>query len=332
MRLLAGDIGGTKTLLRIVERRGTALTVLHEARFASRAFPQFDPLIARYLHEAGELAHGIACACLGIAGPVRHDPAGSRAEITNLPWRLDTQALGALTGIPRILLINDFEAIGHGVGHLSAAQLHSVQDVPAQPGGVRLIIGAGTGLGVALWLPDDKGGRVLPSQGGHAGFAPADAQQDALLEYLRPPLGRVSWEHVVSGPGLVRIHEFLHRRAGAGAERLAAIAASTDPAAAIAAAAADGDVLCRDAVALFSQLYGRVAGDLALVSLPAGGVYLAGGIAPKLLGAEFVGDFMAGFLDKGSMNALMPHFPVMVITDPEVGVIGAAVYAAQAAR
>lgn len=335
MKVLAGDIGGTKTLLRVVEQRGADFTVLHETRFASQQFEQFEQLFARYLHEAGELAHDVVCATLGVAGPIRHERGRSSAEITNLPWRLGSDALSALSRIPRVYLINDFEAIGFGLGQLGPSDVARLQDAPTRDARVRLIVGAGTGLGVALHLlQDDHTQRVLPSQGGHMGFAPADALEDALLHYWRSRLDRVSWEHVVSGPGLVRIYEFLHHRlAPPDDAQYRAVFASGDPAAAIADAAAGGEAVCMQTLDLFTRLYGRVTGDLALASLPFGGVYLAGGIAPKLLDHLHNGPFIDGFRDKGPMSPLMRDIPVMIITDPTVGVRGAAVYAAlQASR
>lgn len=328
MKVLAGDIGGTKTLLRIVERRDAGFTVMHEARYLSQRYAHFETLLMEYLRSAGELAHGTVCAALGVAGPVLHDQGRSNAEITNLPWRLDSAALSALSGIPRVYLLNDFEAIGFGLGLLAATDQARLQEAPIRDRGTRLIVGAGTGLGVALQLQDGEARRVWPSQGGHMAFAPADELEDALLHYWRPRLVRMSWEHVVSGPGVVRIYEFLHHRlVPADDTHYQAVLASDDPAAAIADAALRGETVCVQTLMLFTRLYGRVTGDLALATLPFGGVYLAGGIAPKLLDCLRNGHFLSGFRDKGPMTPLMSDIPVTIITDPTVGVRGAAVYA-----
>lgn len=328
MKVLAGDIGGTKTLLRIVEQREDEFTILHEARFASQQYERFETLLTEYLQAAGTLARRVVCAALGVAGPIIHEQGRSSAQITNLPWRLDSAALSALSGIPRVYLINDFEAIGFGLGQLGAADLVCLQGAVNRDARMRLVVGAGTGLGVALHLQNGDTQQVLPSQGGHLAFAPTDALEDALLHYWRPRLERMSWEHVVSGPGIVRIYEFLHHRLMPPDDaHYHAVFTSADPAAAIADGAAHGETVCVQALDMFIRLYGRVAGDLALATLPFGGVYLAGGIAPKLLDYLRNDQFMAAFRDKGPMRSLMSNIPVTIITDPTVGVRGAAVYA-----
>lgn len=328
MKVLAGDIGGTKTVLRIVDAGGQK--VLHESRYSSQEYDEFDSMITGYLKSAGDLASEISRACLGVAGPILRNDAHSVAEVTNLPWQLDNLALASLTGIPAVYLINDFEAIGYGIGSLGRDQLFFLQDKAPRPHAARLIVGAGTGLGVAL-LRDDDGMQVLPSQGGHTSFAPANRLEDELLGYWRPSLGRVSWEHLVSGPGLVRIYDFLHHRDGADDNaRHREIMASADHAAAITSAAEAGDELCEEALSLFVRFYGRATGDLALVGLPFGGVYLAGGIAPKIAGRLADGTFMEAFHEKGVMTTLMESFPVAVVLDPLVGITGAAVYGANA--
>ena len=328
MKVLAGDIGGTKTLLRVVEWLDAAFTVVHEARYPSQRYTHFDTLLMEYLKTAGDLARGIVCAALGVAGPVLHDQGRSRAAITNLPWQLDNAALSDLCGIPRVHLINDFEAIGFGLGLLAATDQARLQEAPIHDRATRLIVGAGTGLGMALQQQEGTAWRVLPSQGGHMAFSPADELEDALLHYWRPRLVRMSWEHAVSGPGIVRIYEFLHQRLmPADDAHYQAVLASADPAAAIADGAQRGEPVCVQTLALFTRLYGRFTGDLALATLPFGGVYLAGGIAPKLLDCLRNGHFLSGFRDKGPMTPLMADFPVTIITDPTIGVRGAAVYA-----
>lgn len=328
VKVLAGDIGGTKTLLRIVEWRDAAFTVIHEARYPSQHYAHFETLFMEFMQAAGERARGVVCAALGVAGPVRHKEGRSRAEITNLPWRLDNAGLSDLCGIPRVYLINDFEAIGFGLGLLAVTDQARLQEAPIRNGATRLIVGAGTGLGVALQQQEGAAWRVSASQGGHMAFAPSDEIEDALLHYWRPRLVRMSWEHAVSGPGIVRIYEFLyHRLMPADDVHYRAVLASTDPAAAIAEGAQRGEAVCVQTLVLFTRLYGRFAGDLALVTLPFGGIYLAGGIAPKLLDCLRNGHFLSGFRDKGPMTPLMTDFPVTIITDPTVGVRGAAVYA-----
>lgn len=330
MKVLTGDIGGTKTLLRIVEINENALQVLHEKRYLSQDFTSFDTLISEYLHDVVAIRRGITCACFGVAGPVRHDLFHSVAHITNLPWMMDSRALAALTAIKIVYLINDFEAIGFGIGRLGEDQLTYLQKVPAARQATQLLVGAGTGLGVGLLLWDN-GLHVLPSQGGHVAFAPENPLEDALLHYLRPRLARVSWEHVVSGPGLVRLYEFLYGLHPADDALYEQIMASDDRAAAITTAAAADNSLCRRALSLFIRLYGRITGDLALVGLPFGGIFLAGGIAPKIVSGLADETFMEAFRAKGPMTSLMDTFPVAVVLDPFVGINGAAVYAASRA-
>jgi len=331
VKVLAGDIGGTKTLLRIAEVHGTQVEVLHEARYLSQDYPLFDSLLADYLREASTLTRGISRGCFGVAGPIRQEQGYRTAQITHLPWLLDERKLSALSGIPAVGLINDFEAIGFGVAGLAPQHLHTLQEGDGRAGDdMRLIVGAGTGLGVAQLLRHGNRTRVLASQGGHVGYAPGDALEDALLHYLRPREGRVSWEHVVSGPGLVRLYDFLyHYRAYHDDQRYRSVMGSDDPSAAVSAAAADGDELSTQTLALFVRLYGRVSGDLALASLAFGGVYLAGGIAPKILSMLATPVFIEAFRDKGPMTPLMSAFPVAVITDTHIGATGAALYAAE---
>ena len=323
MPILAGDIGGTKTLLQLKE----GAEVLFERRFDSNAFATFEDLLAIFLDQAAsEGLAELSAACIGVAGPVE----GRRAQVTNLPWRLDADALAARFGIPRLQLINDFQAVGYGLETLSDDDLRVLQVGRARPGAPRALIGAGTGLGegILVWSGDHY--EVLASEGGHVDFAPTDALQRALLAWLSERQPRVSYENIVSGPGLETLYRFhaAHFSAQASAELLAALDQGKGGAM-ISQAAGQGDVLAGRTLDMFVKIYGAQAGNLALTCLAAGGVYIAGGIAPRMSNRIGSGAFMAAFRDKGKMGELLTRYPVYLVMNPRVGLQGAAEVAAR---
>lgn len=322
--LLAGDIGGTKTLLRIGTAEGTPLL---QKSYASADYAGLAEILEAFLREAD--SPQLVAACLALAGPV----SWRRVKLTNLPWEVDADALAARFGIPRVTLINDFEAVGHGVAALQAADLLTLQAGTPQKHGTRVVVGAGTGLGVAWMSWRDGRYTVHPSEGGHMDFAPADATQYALLQYLQQRYGHVSFERIVSGPGLTAIFEFL-RDSGRGlpSAKLLAAMSEDDPAAAIAWAAQQGDEpVAQMALDLFVRVYGAFVGNLALLALPRGGIYVAGGIAAKITATMQCGDFMRAFLDKGRYTELLASLPLHIVTNPQVGLLGANLLAQQAA-
>lgn len=300
--VLAGDIGGTKTLLLLAEADG--LRPVKEERFENRDYPNFSAILARFLDN-----HRPTAACFAVAGPV----ADNRANMTNLPWTLDGHALAEELGLP-VRLINDFEAVGYGIDALTEADLETLQAGEPQPKGVRAVLGAGTGLGEGFMVWQGAGYKVFPSEGSHADFAPADEKQEGLLHYLREKYGHVSWERVVSGPGLAEIYVYL---GGGGAE----------PAAIAEAALAGTDSAAVEALEIFVSVYGAEAGNLALKLLPKGGLYVAGGIAPKILAKMKDGGFLEAFLAKGRFAGLLATIPVQVVKNPKVGLLGAALVA-----
>ena len=325
MRGIAADVGGTKTLLAVVEPGPDGRPhVLARRRYASAEWEDPYRLLADFA-AAEPAARGAEAACLAVAGPVETAGDGQRARVTNLPWRLEGAAVARALGVPRARLVNDFEAVVHGLDALAPAGLETLQPGEPCPGAPRAVIGAGTGLGMAAAVPAADGWRVLPSEGGHADFAPADAEQAALAEWLRERLGRVTAEHVLSGPGLGRILDFLCAREGAQpGPALAAALAAGDRAAAIGRAALAGeDPLAVRAVELFVRIYGARAGDLALLLLARGGVYVAGGIAPRLAPFFRAGGFLEAFRAKPPMEALLAAMPVHLVLDPEAGLLGA---------
>lgn len=320
MRVLAGDIGGTKTLLALLERGPDGLRVLVRERYESARHPGLAPIVRDFLARPDLPA--IDRAGFGVAGPV----VDGRCRVTNLPWEIDAAALQAELGLRHVALVNDFAAVAYGVTELGAGDLEVLQAGARDPHGPVALIGAGTGLGEAVLVPTPTGPRVLPSEGGHADLAPRDDTEIALLRFLLRRHHRVSYERIVSGPGLVTAYEFVI------AEGLAPELADTrarmaveDRGAVIGARALAGDdPACVRAVDLFVGLYGAEAGNLALKILPTGGLYVAGGIAGKLLPKLRAG-FLPAFLDKGRMSPLLATLPVAVVTNPEVGLLGAGV-------
>ncbi len=305
MMILAGDIGGTKCLFGLFEDGQCVV----QRRLASADFPSFSAALSVFLaHEPGRL---LTSACFAVAGPVAAD--GRHARLTNLPWALDATELAQTLGVPEVLLVNDFAAAALGSVTCPPDQRVTLQIGEPVTDAPCLVLGAGTGLGMALALPTGGGWRIVAGEGGHVGFAPADEQQRALWQWLHQRYGRVIWEQVVSGPGLAAIHEFLGG-APASPAQIGAAALSA-PASAEARA-----------LTLFLSLYGAFAGDMALTCLPRGGVFLAGGIAAKVLPALQGSDsaFLTGFTAKGGHSALMPPLPVYVVTDAAVGLRGAA--------
>jgi glucokinase len=324
--ILAGDIGGTKTWLRLVEATPEGLRTVREQRFESAVFDGLAPMIQALL--AGDPTPvEIRSACFGVAGPVE----GRHAALTNLPWSVDADEIGAQCGIATVSLINDFEAIGYGIEALEDRDITTLQAGRLVASGPRVVLGAGTGLGVCLIVPDGERYQVIATEGGHMDFAPTDELQIGLLRFLQGRFGHVSYERILSGPGLVDIFEFLQE---GGAHRPAvelAQALQTDAAAAAISQAALGghDSCARAALQLFVDIYGAQAGNLALATLARGGVYLAGGIAPKIIEVLKAGGFMRAFCAKGRFATLLSTIPVRVVINPQVGLMGAALVASR---
>lgn len=320
MRLLAGDVGGTKTLLALFEERDGAFVELRRERFESAGHGGLAEIVRAML---GDELESVDRAAFGIAGPVVDDT----SKTTNLPWTLDARALERELDIERVRLINDFHAIALGTRSLGPEDVIVLQRAPVDDDGPVAILGAGTGLGESIVVPTATEPRVLSSEGGHTDFAPRDDTEMELLRFLTARHGRVSVERVVSGAGLHAIYRFLvdtgrEKASGPLATRLAE---AEDPAAAIGQAAIDGDDdACVRAVEMFVSLYGAEAGNLALKVLPYGGLFVAGGIGPKLLPFMQRPDlFLESFLAKGRMRRLLERMRVSLITDTHVGLYGA---------
>jgi glucokinase len=292
---------------------------LLQKSYSSADYAGLAEILDEFLREAG--VPSIAAACFALAGPV----SGRRVKLTNLPWEVDADTLAARLGIHRVLLINDFEAVGHGIAALQPSDLLTLQSGVPQTQGVRVVVGAGTGLGVAWlsWMNGDYA--VHPSEGGHMDFAPADATQYALLQYLQQRYGHVSYERIVSGPGLVSIFEFFRDKTpSTPSAQLIAAMGEGDAAAAITRFAQQCDEpIVHMTLDLFVRVYGAFVGNLALMALPRGGIYVAGGIAAKIAATMQRGDFMRAFHDKGRYTELLGTLPLHIVTNPQVGLLGA---------
>ena len=321
---LVGDIGATRSLLELFAERDGALRSVHEISCASGNYASVDALLDEFFAQAGVAPGDVEAACFSVAGPVD----GGVSALTNLDWRIDAAALGARYAIPEVRLLNDFAAVGHGIASLGEHDSVTIQRAKAQPHGTRLVIGAGTGLGVGVLTWQGSGYAVHSSEGGQTDFAPLDEMQDALLASLRPAFGRVSYERVVSGPGLLRIFSFLQNTgAGLPSRQLLDAMQRQDEAAAICEfAAGKFDPLAVRALDLFIAVYGAFAGNMALTTLSRGGVYIAGRIARQIPGRLGDGSFVRAFTDKGRFADLLRRYPVHIVTDPKVGLKGALNY------
>ena len=329
--ILGGDVGGTKTNLGLFESADGRLRLVRSDKLVSAEFPSLAALAQRFLRE--HPGAPVEAACFGVPGPV----VGNRARTPNLAWEIDGARIAAETGIPRILLVNDLVATAEGIPLLDEDELavlyRGAPEGPA-PEGNRALIAAGTGLGMAL-LPRIGGRWVpVPSEGGHADFAPRNEEEIGLLRYLRERFGRVSVERVVAGPGLFNVYNYL-RDSQYGPESphvRDALAHGKDPARVIgeAALAEPGRScgLCSKALEMFVAAYGAAAGNLALTGTATGGVYLGGGIAPKILPRLTDGLFLQTFLAKGRFVPYLERIPVRVILNDRAAMLGAAWLAA----
>lgn len=320
-RVVAGDIGGTKTRLAVIEVNGTQLRVEREGSYPSRHFATFEALLAEFLKDTQAPDR----AAFGIAGPVR----GGAVRTTNLPWYIEADVLQRHFGFKACALLNDLEAAARGLPALGANDLLTLQQGEPAASGNAAIIAAGTGLGEAGLYWDGRQYHPYATEGGHASFSPQTELEIELLRYLQARYVHVSWERVVSGMGLVDLHEFLriHRRAGM-PQWLADEMRAGDAAAAISRAALAGsDAICVETLNCFVQLYGAEAGNLALKTMSRGGMYVGGGIAPKILPLLQRDMFMQAFLNKGRMRPVLEAMPVRVVLHDRVALYGPALYA-----
>lgn len=336
---LAGDIGGTKTRLAVALVDGEKVKIEHEADYASRDYSTFEELLNDFMSTLSKVFpsssalnanHKVAVdyAALGIAGPVQ----GRVVQTTNLPWRIDVDALQNRFGFSCTLL-NDLEATAYGLLALGEQDLCTLQTGAQNARGNVAVIAAGTGLGEAGLYWNGSQHQPFATEGGHTSFSPSTEMDFALLRYLQQQRSHVSWERIVSGMGLLSMYDFLNLYYSAQTPTwLAEQMRTVDAAAAIASAAlAESDDICIETLAWFVRLYGEEAGNLALKLMSRGGMYLGGGIAPKILPLLQTGAFIDAFLNKGRMRPLLEAMPVQVILNDKAALLGAALQAEQLA-
>jgi len=320
--ILAGDVGGTKVHLALYDFTVGKLNYTRDKQYPAKDYSGLEEIVKEFLS-----ADKVTAACFGVPGPVRD----GRLRLTNLPWTLDSRELAAGLGIQHVFLINDLEANGYGIAELSADQIYTLSEGDASQIGNRALIAAGTGLGEGLLTWNGRSHVPYPSEGGHTDYAPRNEDEIDLLRFLKQKYnGRVSFERVISGMGLTNIYEFLREVRGMEepnwlAER---IAAAPDPNSVITelALAAKSEI-CEKALDMFVSAYGAESGNLALKVLSVGGLYVGGGIAPRILEKLKDGTFMKSFTDKGRLSQLLINMPVRIILESKAALLGAAAFA-----
>jgi glucokinase len=326
---LAGDLGGTKTLLGEFEKTDDGLKVVRQREFPSRSYPTFDQILTEFLE--GRAGPPLLAACFGLAGTVVH----GQSHATNLPWVLDERALARIAGVAKVKLFNDLEATAFGMLALPATSLAvlnpGTSTRPTRSGNMG-VIAAGTGLGEAMLYWDGERYHPVASEGGHADFAPRDAREVELWNYLSRTFGgHVSYERVLSGPGILNIYHFLKEtRFAEEPAWLAEELKTGDPSAVISKHGLAGDVsLCSETLAMFASAYAAEAGNVALRSVATGGVFLGGGIAPKILPVLRTAAFLKSFTAKGRFAGFLKEIEISVALEPHAALLGAAHYASQ---
>lgn len=318
--IIAGDIGGTKTNVALFESNGRRLDrIVAQRSYPSGQYTSLEAIVGEFVTE---LRPRVTHACFGVAGPVRE----GHVEATNLAWAVSARALADTLGVEGVGLINDLEATAYGIEVLQPSQFYTLNEGEGVRHGHRALIAAGTGLGMAGIFWDGRDYHPIPSEGGHIDFAPRNDREYDLFRYMREKVGgRVSYERVLSGPGLVNVYSFLRDR-GHGEEPawLAEEMAGGDPAAAVSRAGLSGrSELAVAALDLFVEIYGAMAGNLALLLKSTGGVYVGGGIAPKIIEKLKDGSFLRAYLDKGRMSGIVEAIRVCVILDDKAALYGA---------
>ncbi len=322
--ILAGDIGGTKTNLALFEYKDKRLNVIAQHQFSSREFSDLNEVIMLFRQKTS--LPSVDAACFGIAGPV----IDGRCRTTNLPWDITTSDLQEHLGIQKVRLLNDLEATAYGMLYVPEDEFVDLNPKGRQMDGNRAVIAAGTGLGEAMLYYDGSVYHPIGSEGGHSDFAPLTPQQDALLKWMRNRYpGHVSFERILSGPGIYTLYEFLvENDFSAQPVSMLNIPEGKDRSAMVSECALkEHNPLCMEALRLFAEIYGAEAGNLALKSMSLGGVYIGGGIAPKILQILANNHFMNGFLSKGRFNEMLQAMQVKVSLNPETALLGAAYYA-----
>ncbi|MDH3442307.1 MAG: glucokinase [Deltaproteobacteria bacterium] len=321
--VLAGDIGGTKTNLALFSVRGDKLHSESSRSFQSKRYSGLTPVVQEFISDN---RHTVDAACFGIAGPV----VDGKVKTPNLPWLVDSGELCHALKLDTVTLLNDLEAAAYGILSLENDEFYSLNEGVMRHSGNKALIAAGTGLGQAILYDDGRRFRPLASEGGHGDFAPRNELEIEVLRYLIGRFGHVSYERVVSGPGLFNTYRFLKESRGMEEPRWLAerIANGDDPSAEVTKAALANEAeICVRALDLFVSLYGAEAGNLALRAKSVRGLYIGGGIAPKILDKLKDGTFMRAFVDKGRYADFNAAIPVHVVLNPQAPLRGAAYYA-----
>jgi glucokinase len=320
--LIAGDVGGTKTLLALYDPDAGPRAPIAQAEFHSADYGSLDDVVRAFMAQTKRPADA---ACFDVAGPV----IGGRAHLTNLPWVLDEELMTKALGLKRVMLLNDLKAVAYAVPHLLPNEVHTINEGRPDPRGPIAVIAPGTGLGEAFLIWAGGGYVACSSEGGHTDFGPANEIQGGLWRYLTDRYGHVAYERVCSGSGLPNIYDFLrdtgHAAETSGFAAILAAAADRTPVIVQAALTDPANTLCAATLDLLVSILGAEAGNLALKVLATGGVYLGGGIPPRILSHLDDGRFMRAFVDKGRFAELMGKIPVKVITT-QAALLGAALY------
>jgi glucokinase len=320
--ILAGDVGGTKVDLALYDFINGKLQYTRDKVFKAKNYPGLAVIVKEFLG-----TDQVTAACFGVPGPVRD----GRLRLTNLPWTLDSRELSSGLGIEHVFLINDLEANGYGIAELTPEQIYTLAEGDSSQTGNRALIAAGTGLGQSLLIWNGHIHVPFPSEGGHADYAPRNEDEIDLLRFLKEKYnGRVSFERVVAGMGLTSIYQFLRDVRGMEepawlAEKIAQV---SDPNSVITENALSAkSEICEKALDMFVSAYGAEAGNLALKVLSVGGLYVGGGIAPRIIEKLKDGTFIKAFTDKGRLSQLLVNMPVRVILESRAALMGAAAYA-----
>jgi len=322
MLLLAGDVGGTKTALALVQGE----TIIERRTYPSASFDSLEAMVGQFL---GQRAREVSRACFGIAGPVVDDT----CRTTNLRWNVDGRSLERTLGLSRVRLVNDFHALAVGITVLPSSDFAVLNDAPSEPKEPWVLIGAGTGLGEAVVIHGEGGITVIASEGGHTDFAPRNDLEMDLLRFLLKRHARVSYERIVSGRGIATLYEFVRSRSpevesATVREEMASSSGDVTPIISRHGLAGT-DPLCARALSMFVSIFGAEAGNLALKIVARGGVFVAGGIAPKILPKLLDGTFRASFVAKGRLSPMLEATPVKVVVNADAGLLGAAELAAR---
>ena len=334
MYLLAADIGGTKALMGLARIEQGQLQMQFETQLPSADYEDIEPLLDHFLQLADIPGDQISAVTLAVAGPVQEKDGHSHSRLTNLPWTADSGSISAHLGGAPVSIINDFAAVGYALPHLESEDLIPLQAGAPKPGAAMLAVGAGTGLGVCLLDHREGKSHVFPSEGGHVGFAPANQEQVDLLYYWLEKNGHCSREFLLSGPGIARIGAFVAEALKLEPEAtLGKKMQDADASAAISEAALSGeDSFARKTMQIFADIYASQLGDLALSYLPRGGLFIAGGIAPKILPLLQQPQFLEAFRDKPPMASVLEQIPLSVVMTTRSGLIGALHRAADIAK